>query len=172
MTIKPNHISKKRLEQIWAQVPPDYYDQGIKKNLLQKLWHSQKLNQVTSLLPKEAKRVLDVGCSSAILTAEVAKNLKKSKITGIDSYKKAIEFAKSKYPHLELLVADAHKLPFKDNTFDLVICTETLEHVTDPKKCLLEMKRVLLFFRGSEPKTKASRHLVKVVLHNFYRELS
>ena len=143
MTIKPNHISKKRLEQIWAQVPPDYYDQGIKKNLLQKLWHSQKLNQVTSLLPKEAKRVLDVGCSSAILTAEVAKNLKKSKITGIDSYKKAIEFAKSKYPHLELLVADAHKLPFKDNTFDLVICTETLEHVTDPKKCLLEMKRVL-----------------------------
>lgn len=142
--IKPNHISQKHLEQIWAQVPADYYDQGIQKNLLQKLWHTKKLAQITSLLPKRAKRVLDVGCSSAVLTAEVAKYLKNSQVTGIDSYRKAIEFAKTKYPHLELLVADAHKLPFKSHVFDLVICTETLEHVADPKRSLLEMRRVLV----------------------------
>lgn len=136
-------LPKKRLAEIWAQVPPDYYDQGIENNLLQKLWHTQKLKQVIRFLPKNAVRVLDVGCSSAVLTAEIAKSLPKSKVTGVDSYKKVIDFAKAKYPHLQLLVADAHKLPFADKSFDLVICTETLEHVTDPKKVLLEIKRVL-----------------------------
>lgn len=143
MVIGVAKVPKKRLVEIWAQVPADYYDQGIAKNPLQKLWHTQKLHEVIKLLPKDAKHVLDVGCSSAVLTAEVAKNLPNAKLTGIDSYKKAIDFAKSKYPSLELLVADAHKLPFKDNVFDLVICTETLEHVTNPKKSLLEIKRVL-----------------------------
>lgn len=143
MTIGVAKVPKKKLAAIWAQVPVDYYDQGIAKNPLQKLWHMQKLQEVIKLLPKDAKRVLDVGCSSAVLTAEVAKNLPNAKITGIDCYKKAIDFAKSKYPNLELLVADAHKLPFKDKVFDLVICTETLEHVIDPEESLLEIKRVL-----------------------------
>lgn len=141
--IKPNHLSQRRLREIWAQVPPDYYDQGIKKNILQKLWHTQKSKQVLTLLPKDAKRVLDVGCSSAIITAAVAKTLPKSSITGLDSYKAAIDFARKKYKNITFVVADAHNLPFRDKTFDLVICTETLEHVSDPKKSLLEMKRVL-----------------------------
>lgn len=141
--IKPNHLSQKKLREIWAQVPPDYYDQGIKKNIFQKLWHTLKLKQVLTLLPKDAKRVLDVGCSSAILTAAVAKTLPESSVTGLDSYSAAIDFARKKYPHITFVVADAHNLPFGDKIFDLVICTETLEHVSNPQKSLLEMKRVL-----------------------------
>lgn len=149
MTIKPNHIPQKRLKEIWAQVPPDYYDQGIKKNILQKLWHTQKLRQVLSLLPKDlpagrqALKILDVGCSSALLTAAVAKTLPEAKVTGLDSYKDAINFARKKYPHISFVVADAHKLPFASGSFDLIICTETLEHLTNPKRALEEMKRVL-----------------------------
>ena len=141
--IKPNHLPQKTLQKIWAQVPPDYYDTGIEKNLFQKLWHSHKLSQVLQILPTNSQSVLDIGCSSAVLTAKVAKALPKSKVTGLDSYKKAIDFAKVKYPHIEFVVADAHKLPFKDKAFDLVICTETLEHLIDPKQALREMKRVL-----------------------------
>lgn len=141
--IKPNHISKKRLREIWTQVPPDYYDQGIKKNILQKLWHTQKLAQVLTLLPKDTKKILDIGCSSAILTAEVAKARPKSQITGLDSYNAAIDFARKKYPHISFVVADAHHLPFPDQSFNLVICTETLEHVTDPTRVLDEMRRIL-----------------------------
>jgi len=143
MTIGVAKVPRKRLAEIWAQVPPDYYDRGISKNIFQKLWHTKKLEDVINLLPKDTKKVLDVGCSSAVLTAEIAKKLPKSKVVGIDSYKNAIDFARTKYPNLELIVADAHKLPFENKAFDLVICTETLEHVTDPKKCLEEIKRVL-----------------------------
>lgn len=137
-------ISRKKLKDIWSQVPPDYYDRG---NLLQKLWHNRKLNQVIKLLPKQKGggrlKVLDIGCNSALLTNAVSEVLKRSKITGLDSYKGAIDFARSKYSHINFVVADAHKLPFKDKSFDIIICTETLEHVVDPKKSLEEMVRVL-----------------------------
>ena len=139
----PKKISEKRLKRIWAQVPANYYDEGIKKNIFQKIWHGTKLAQILKILPKDAEKILDIGCSSGVLTAQIAKALPKSRITGLDSYDKAIIFARAKYPKITFVVADAHKLPFGNKSFDLIICTETLEHVIDPGKVLSEMQRVL-----------------------------
>jgi len=41
------------------------------------------------------------------------------------------------------VVGDAHKLPFEDNMFDVILCTEVLEHLHDPKIAIAEMNRVL-----------------------------
>jgi len=41
------------------------------------------------------------------------------------------------------LVADAHRLPFKDETFDAVVCTEVFEHLIDPPTAAREIIRVL-----------------------------
>lgn len=41
------------------------------------------------------------------------------------------------------LICDAHDLPFKDKTFDAVICQAVLEHVADPFMCVEEIHRVL-----------------------------
>jgi ubiquinone/menaquinone biosynthesis C-methylase UbiE len=40
-------------------------------------------------------------------------------------------------------VADAKKLPFKDNTFDFIICSEVLEHIIDYQSALSEINRIL-----------------------------
>lgn len=40
------------------------------------------------------------------------------------------------------ILADAEKLPFKDNEFNFVLCTEMLEHVKDPNKVEKEIRRV------------------------------
>jgi glycosyltransferase involved in cell wall biosynthesis len=40
------------------------------------------------------------------------------------------------------IVADAHKLPFEDNTFGFLWCSEMLEHVEEPKRVVEECKRV------------------------------
>lgn len=47
-------------------------------------------------------------------------------------------------PGLEVdVVGDAHKLPFEDEKFDNILCTEVLEHLHSPHIAISEMKRVL-----------------------------
>jgi len=41
------------------------------------------------------------------------------------------------------VVGDAHQLPFEDEKFDNVLCTEVLEHLHSPHIAIAEMKRVL-----------------------------
>jgi len=41
------------------------------------------------------------------------------------------------------IVMDAHRLGFRDSTFDEIYCFEVLEHVESPMKVLRELKRVL-----------------------------
>jgi len=134
------------LEQIWHQVPPDYYQNGVSKNLLQRIWHTRKLKNVLKLVDGVGiypRNILDVGCASGWFLSRVKLRYPKSRCVGVDIYKKAIEYGKKRYKSLKLIHADAHALPFTDNSFDLVICTEVLEHVASPEKVLKEIERVL-----------------------------
>lgn len=142
------------LEEIWRQVPPNYYQNGVKNNLFQWIWHSwkwismenflKKLNEQTlSFGNKNPSKILDVGCASGFLTSQIANFFPSSESFGVDSYKKAIKFGQKLYPNIKFRYADAHKLPFKDRSFDLITCIETLEHLEDPKGAICEMYRVL-----------------------------
>lgn len=41
------------------------------------------------------------------------------------------------------VMADAHVLPFKDESFEVILATEVLEHLKEPQKAIDEMRRVL-----------------------------
>ena len=41
------------------------------------------------------------------------------------------------------VVGDAHALPFRDGEFEMILCTEVLEHLHDPARAISEMRRVL-----------------------------
>lgn len=41
------------------------------------------------------------------------------------------------------IIGDAHHLPFRDEEFNLILCTEVLEHLIDPRAAVSEMRRVL-----------------------------
>lgn len=130
---------------IIEQVPPDYYQSGIKKNFLQRIWHTNKLREVLKEIKNIGllKKVLDVGCASGWFISEISKKYPKANYYGIDIYDKGINFARKNYPRIKFRVADAHRIPYQSNFFDLVVCTEVLEHVDVPKAVLLEIKRVL-----------------------------
>lgn len=134
---------KKKLHQIWAEVPTDYY---FNLNYGQKLWHDWKWLVIKHLLMKHLKppnKTLEIGCAGGHLTALLAQLYPKSQVTGIDVYGQSIDLARTKFPKLEFKVADAHDLPFAKNTFDLVILSETIEHVVRPALVLYEINRVL-----------------------------
>jgi len=137
-------MTTNRLKNIWSQVPPDYYEKGIARNFFQKLWHIRKWMVVKKIIKgTKPPSVLDVGCASGWLAARVAKTLPESSVTGVDVSQKMIDYAKAVHPDINFVHADAHKLPFPNESFDLIICTETLEHVINPLGVLMEIKRCL-----------------------------
>ena len=111
---------------IIEQVPVDYYQKGIKGNIFQKAWHSNKLEKVLEFIPGTPETILDVGCASGWFISKISKKFPKAKCYGIDIYDKGIKYAKKIYPKIEFKAADAHKIAYVKNTFDLVICTEVL----------------------------------------------
>lgn len=136
-------MTTSRLKNIWSQVPPDYYEKGIAKNFFQKLWHIRKWTVVKEMFEGNPGNVLDVGCASGWLAARIAKILPQASVTGVDVSPKMIDYAKVVHPDINFVHADAQKLPFPKESFDLIVCTETLEHVVDPLGVLLEIRRCL-----------------------------
>ncbi len=55
---------------------------------------------------------------------------------------KNYEILKNKYPRLELIAANAYKIPFRDNVFDGGVMIRVLHHIENPKDYFKEARRV------------------------------
>jgi 2-polyprenyl-3-methyl-5-hydroxy-6-metoxy-1,4-benzoquinol methylase len=88
--------------------------------------------------------MLDVGCGEGVLTVEWAKRLGEGRVVGIDldDPKLRAEWERRERPNLEFRAAEATRLSFADDEFDLAAAIEVLEHVPDPEATLAEMARV------------------------------
>ncbi len=89
-------------------------------------------------------RVLDIGCGDAYLIAQIQKFC--TEVRGVDSEAQAVALANEilkEHPHCRVVQGDCYHLPFDDNYFDMVLCTDVIEHLTDPQACVREIRRVL-----------------------------
>jgi len=97
--------------------------------------------------PCSGDRILEIGCGRGELSAALAHLCRR--VVGIDYSQAAIEICRetfgSYWANLYFRVADATELPFGDNEFDVVVCTEILEHLTPAqnKEMINEVARVL-----------------------------
>jgi SAM-dependent methyltransferase len=89
-----------------------------------------------------AERVLDVGCGTGAVTAEIAQRTR-GRVTGLDLDPSVIGFAAAWASEVDWLVGDAHRLPFRDRSFDLVVCSYLLLWVENPALVVQEMARVV-----------------------------
>ena len=87
-------------------------------------------------------RVLDVGCSGGEITNLLSQHVRE--IVGIDIDSAAIRRAKEKYKNKNLLFLEYEsEFPFRENSFDLVVCNQVYEFVEDQQKFSYEIYRVL-----------------------------
>ncbi len=105
--------------------------------------------------PLRAVSILDVGCGEGFTLKKLEEKKIGKKAEGIDYSNDAIKIGKKIYPELTLSKGDVYDLKYPDNSFDLVICTEVLEHLEDPAKAVAEMRRVtskyIIFSVPNEP---------------------
>jgi ubiquinone/menaquinone biosynthesis C-methylase UbiE len=86
------------------------------------------------------KKVLDLGGRDGTLTKHF---IEKNNVTLADIDENALEYAKRNYKVETMKVDLNQSLPFKDNSFDVVVMAEVLEHLPYPNITLSEIKRVL-----------------------------
>ena len=89
------------------------------------------------------KKVLEVGCGAGLGLGYLSKSTKK--VIGGDISEDALRVARGHYNgRIELLRLDAHKLPFRDACFDVVVAMEVLYYLSRPEKFLDECHRILV----------------------------
>ena len=116
-------------------------------------------------LAKQVKpeTILDAGCGEGFTLVKLKRNGIGKVLSGVDFLQDAITLGKRMYPGLKLTKGDIYKLPYKDKSFDLVICTEVLEHLEFPEKAIKEVMRVskkyVLFSVPNEPIFQLSNFL-------------
>lgn len=96
------------------------------------------------LLPKKdikGKKFLEVGCGLGYFSNKASRL--GAKVSGIDIGPKLVAINKKLTPNGKFIVSSASKLSFKDESFDVVLSTEVIEHVENQKAALKEMSRVL-----------------------------
>ncbi len=102
---------------------------------------------------EDGDRVLDLGCGVGrhVITTYTLKNVQS---VGVDLCLDDLKTAKQRYEEefvepenkaksFGLSVGNALSLPFADNCFDKIICSEVLEHIPDYKSALKEIRRIL-----------------------------
>lgn len=132
----------KTLLQIHEDVPANHYDEGIRKNLLQRYWHNRRFSEVLKFVKPVRGAFLDVGCHSGTFTKKILNKIGSKKIYGVDISPSAIKLIKKRISYGYFQVADGVNLPFKNSFFDVTFCLEALEHVDDALAVLKELKRV------------------------------
>lgn len=91
----------------------------------------------------KGKRVLDIASGSGYGTQILAEHAKH--IIGVDISEESVLYAEQNYAgkNIEYRVGDGEKIPLKDNSVDVVVSFETIEHIKDYEGFIQETKRVL-----------------------------
>lgn len=85
-------------------------------------------------------RLLDVGCGAG-MALRMATELG-AIVTGIDASESLLEIARTRVPGGDCRLGDLEKLPFDDNSFDLVTGFNSFQYAGNPEVALAEARRV------------------------------
>ena len=158
LTIKPiypvvkytNNYFKKKAPRLYSMIryhsnnanTQKYWDTRYSKEEKDKFQNRnyEKLHEKVLTLCPDRSKVLDVGCGGGILLKK-AKDKKICEVYGVDFSSVAVNVCKKN--GLNVIQSKLPDIPYTDNSFDVVICSEVLEHLSEPEKTIKQMLRVL-----------------------------
>jgi SAM-dependent methyltransferase len=87
--------------------------------------------------------ILEVGCSSGYLLAQIASQFTDTAVLGADVVKEPLEQLASRFPELPLFRFDLVQCPFPDQSIDAVVLLNVLEHIEDDAAAMAQVFRIL-----------------------------
>jgi 2-polyprenyl-6-hydroxyphenyl methylase/3-demethylubiquinone-9 3-methyltransferase len=177
----PEEIYKRINNNIYDVEGNRWWSTDFSLNLLRTLFNPFRVEYAKEIIEKIIKfepvriHVLEVGCGGGILTEEIAKM--GFNATGIDpsesSVKTAIQHSIEANLKIKYEIAAGENLPYQDNSFDVVVCCDVLEHVQDLPAVISEVSRVLknrgVFIYDTFNRTLMSKLSVIKVLQEWKR---
>ena len=115
-------------------------------NYLERFWQPVIPTIIENYQINNSSVVLDVGCAKGFFLYDLKQELPGISISGIDISEYAIENAKPEVKE-NLQVANATKLPFKDDSFDFVMSINTL-HNLNREDCAISLQEIERVSRG------------------------
>jgi len=104
-------------------------------NFLQRYWQRKRYRIITDFIKEERnKAIVDLGCGSS----RIIQSLPEAFAVDISLEKLRYIRKSNKY----LINADINNLPFKDNIFSCIICSEVIEHI-NTESIFFEINRIL-----------------------------
>lgn len=140
-------ISMKGFSQTRFLDVKDYYRKGENYDWvsdpkwLEKVFHRRREKETVETIRRYSANssVLDVGCGTGLITRDLEGN-----VFGLDINLWNLERARINAPNARFMLGDCENMnAVPSDFFDLVVFTETLEHVPNPEKALAEVRRVL-----------------------------
>jgi len=83
--------------------------------------------------------ILDIGCGTGIVAKELEKY---GTVYGVDKSRIAVDYCRKRGLD-NIIESNAVSLPFEDAAFDLILCLDVLEHISNEEDAVSEILRVL-----------------------------
>lgn len=126
-------------KEYWDDVYSKEDKTGIKR-IYTDLWE-----EVAKHIPNKPFSLIDIGCGCGHLLHYLSINRPKLNLYGTDFSAEAIKLANKNCPEAELKLCCDNSFPFAKESFDIIICSEVLEHIENPRGFL---KRVCTLLKN------------------------
>lgn len=87
--------------------------------------------------------VLDIGCGTGVLLAEIRRRWPGTDLVGLDPAERMLAVAKERLPDARLLLGPAERIPVPSGTVAVVVSTTSFGHWPDKPAAIREIRRVL-----------------------------
>lgn len=106
-------------------------------------YYNNARTEIADFLPEKLDKILDVGCGAGTTVGWIRQNRRCVWIGGVELHPDAAAKARGKLDSLYEGSIEEIDLPIEENSLDLILCLDILEHLVDPWSVTCRLQKLL-----------------------------